>query len=690
MMKIKCGSIVFLFVLLALSVQSQTSPAKPNIIFILTDDLGYGDIGVFYQNFRKKTGNRSEPWFATPHLDQMANDGVMLTDHYCGAPVCAPSRASLLSGLSQGQANVRDNQFDKALADDFTLGNVLQKAGYRTAAIGKWGLQGEGKGPDWPAHPLKRGFDYFYGYMRHKDGHEHYPKEAIYRNKATVWEDYNDATSPLDKCYTGDLWTAAAKKWIWEEQKSKQPFFLYLAYDLPHAALELPTGPYPTGGGSNGGMRWLGTPGHMINTANSTPDSWIDPLYINATWDHDHSPLTAEQPWPETYKRYATVVSRIDQQVGDLLKLLKDLKIDKSTMVIFTSDNGPSNESYLPAMQVPNNPDFFNSFGPFDGIKRDVWEGGVRVPALVTWPGKFVAGSKVSAPSAFYDWLPTLVSAAGFSAPAFSDGQSLMPLLTGQVKNQNRKVYIEYFEKGNTPGYADFDSSHRKRMRNQMQLLRFNDTLAIRYNILRASDDFEIYQINKDPQQLTNLALSDYKTQQQEYFKNNVLQLRRSDSSAKRPYDTALIAADATGIKSNTIKKEVSWKFYKGNYLWLPDVNNLQPDATGSASQLSAVKFKKNEEGIVYYEGFFNAILDGAYEFKLETSVPFIMKMHEGNLFSLDFSFEKNRKYRTTIYLKKGLHPFRLYARKGKGAVDLFSVSYQSPETTNYIPITSN
>lgn len=675
-MKFKNTSVVFLFVLFALSVQSQTPIAKPNIIFILTDDLGYGDVGVFYQNLRQLNNNRSEPWFITPNLDKMAKDGVMLTDHYCAAPVCAPSRASLLSGLSQGQANVRDNQFDKALADNYTLGNVLQKAGYRTAAIGKWGLQGDGDGPDWPAHPLKRGFDYFYGYMHHRDGHEHYPKEAIYRNKATVWENYKDATSPLDKCYTGDLWTAAAKKWIQQEQNNKQPFFLYLAYDLPHAALELPTGPYPKGKGINAGIQWLGTPGHMINTANGTPDSWIDPLYINATWDHDKSPLTVEQPWPETYKRYATIVSRLDQYVGDLYALLKELKIDQNTMVVFTSDNGPSNESYLPASQVPNNPDFFNSFGPFDGIKRDVWEGGVREPTLVTWPGRFAADSKVATPSAFYDWLPTLAEAAGFPAPAFSDGQSILPLLTGQVKNQNRKVYIEYFEAGKTPGYSDFDSSHRRRVRNQMQMLRINDTLAIRYNILHASDDFEIYQINNDPQQKINLALSADLSLQQDFFKNKVLQMRQSDTSAKRPYDTDLITSP---IKFGPLKNGFSWKFYRGNFLWLPDVNKLQPDATGNTSKFSDIKLKPKEEGVIYCEGFFNAITDGEYVFKLETNVPLIMKMYDINIFNQDFSFTKGKTYETTIHLKKGLHPFRIYAHKKIGDEHLFNVSYKSP-----------
>jgi arylsulfatase A-like enzyme len=552
----------------------------------------------------------------------------------------------------------------------------LQKAGYRTAAIGKWGLQGEGDGPDWPAHPLKRGFDYFYGYMHHRDGHEHYPKEAIYRNKAIVWEDYKDATSPLDKCYTGDLWTAAAKKWIQQEQNNKQPFFLYLAYDLPHAALELPTGPYPQGKGLNGGIQWLGTAAHMINTANGTPDSWIDPLYINATWDHDKSPLTVEQPWPETYKRYATIVSRLDQYVGDLYALLKELKIDQNTMVVFTSDNGPSNESYLPASQVPNNPDFFNSFGPFDGIKRDVWEGGVREPTLATWPGRFAAGSKVATPSAFYDWLPTLAEAAGFPAPAFTDGQSMLPLLTGQVKNQNRNVYIEYFEAGKTPAYNDFDSSHRRRVRNQMQMLRINDTLAIRYNIQHASDDFEIYQINNDPQQITNLALSADLSLQQDFFKNKVLQMRQSDSSAKRPYDNDLITSP---IKFGRFKNGLSWKFYRGNFLWLPDVNNLKPNATGNASKLVNIKLKPKDEGVIYYEGFFNAITDGEYVFNLETNVPLIMKMYEINIFNQDFSFTNGKTYETTIHLKKGYHPFRIYAHKKIGDEHLFNVSYKSP-----------
>ena len=175
----------------------------------------------------------------------MANNGVQLPQQYCAAPVCAPSRASLLLGQSQGHANVRDNQFDKALEDNYTLGSVMQKAGYATVAIGKWGLQGkDNKAPNWTAHPLNRGFDYFLGYIRHKDGHEHYPKEGVYDGAKEVWENRTNIAAELDKCYTTDLWTAAAKKWITNHEKGKdaqKPFFMYLAYDTPHAALELPT-----------------------------------------------------------------------------------------------------------------------------------------------------------------------------------------------------------------------------------------------------------------------------------------------------------------------------------------------------------------------------------------------------------------------------------------------------------------
>ena len=386
---------VFLFfVVLLLSINSFAQQ-KPNIIFILTDDLGYGDIGVFFQNQRKSSGDPSKPFELTPNIDGLARRGAQLTQQYCNAPVCAPSRASLLTGVNQGNAHVRDNQFDKALEENHTIATVLKKAGYATIAIGKWGLQGEKEeGPYWPAHPLKRGFDHYFGYMRHSDGHEHYPVEGLYRGKKEVWEDYTNVSAGLQKCYTTDLWTAYAKKWIikHEQAQAGQPFFMYLAYDAPHAVLELPAQSFPEGKGLHGGLQWLNQPGHMINTASGTIDSYIYPEYQNATYDHDSNKATAEVPWPGTYKRYATATRRIDDAVGDVLQLLKDLNIENNTLVIFTSDNGPSIESYLPASFVPNHPTFFGSYGPFDGIKRDCWEGGVRMPTIACWPKQIPQG----------------------------------------------------------------------------------------------------------------------------------------------------------------------------------------------------------------------------------------------------------------------------------------------------------
>ena len=474
---------------------------KPNIILIFTDDLGYGDLGVTYQNKLAALQNSALPSAKTPNIDKLTSEGVLMPQQYCAAPVCAPSRGSLLTGLSQGHANVRDNQFDKALADNHTLGTVLKAAGYTTAAFGKWGLQGRGDGPDWPAHPRKRGFDYYYGYIRHGDGHEHYPKEGIYRGSKEVYENYTNVADGLDKCYTADLWTAAAKRWIVEQKQSQdknKPFFVYLAYDTPHAVLELPTQAYPEGGGLNGGLQWLGEKGRMINTASGEVDSYIYPEYANATWDDDNNPVTPEVPWPDVYKRYATDTRRIDDAVGDLVQLLKDLEIDNNTLIVFASDNGPSRESYL---EENYSPEFFHSYADFDGIKRDCLEGGIRVPVLAWWPGKIPAGSVIETPSISYDWLPTFAAVAGIPAPANTDGVSLLPSLTGNGNQKESSIYIEYFQNGVTPRYGDFAAEHQGRRRKQMQMIRLGDLVGLRYNIQSHNDEFEIYDIKNDPGQ---------------------------------------------------------------------------------------------------------------------------------------------------------------------------------------------
>ena len=392
---------------------------RPNIIFILTDDLGYGDLGVLFQNARAA----GMPKEATPNLDIFAAEGMQLRQQYCPAPVCAPSRASFLLGVHQGHANVRDQQYDKALDNNHTLGTVLREAGYATAVIGKWGLGGDDLGgttpADWPAYPTKRGFDYFFGYERHADGHDHYPKEAPYSpNSKECYDQSNNITPILDKCYTTDLFTARAKKWITDQHNSQpnQPFFLYLAYDTPHSVYELPTIAYPTGGGATGGLQWLGAAGHMINTASGTVDSYFFPDYANATYDDDNNPATPQVPWPEVFQRYATSVRRIDDAVGDLKQLLQDLALDTNTLVIFTSDNGPTTEDAL-NLSVTYAANFFDNFGPFDGVKRDTWEGGIRMPTFVRWPGRVPAGTTNMTPSQFHDWMPTFTDLAGLPVP---------------------------------------------------------------------------------------------------------------------------------------------------------------------------------------------------------------------------------------------------------------------------------
>ncbi|WP_198440093.1 sulfatase-like hydrolase/transferase [Pareuzebyella sediminis] len=665
-------------------VRSQSEgKSKPNILFIFTDDLGYGDIGVLYQNERKKRDDRSKPWTSTPHLDAMAREGAILTNHYAAAPVCAPSRASLLSGLSQGHANVRNNQFDKAIANNHTLGNVLQKAGYATSAIGKWGLQGDKRWSRndgaWIGRPTLRGFDYFYGYMRHVDGHEHYPVEGLYRGKKEVWENEKEVSDGLDKSYTGDLWTAAAKKWITNQvQNDPKPFFMFLAYDTPHAVLELPTQAYPEGGGLKGGVQWNGKKGHMINTASGVPDSYIHPDYANATYDHDRNETTPEIPWPDTYKRYATSVRRIDDAVGDLLQLLKDLDIDEQTMVVFSSDNGPSKESYLPDPYVPNTPDFFDSFGPFDGIKRDVLEGGVRVPLLIRWPEHIPPNSKVNTPSISYDWLPTFAEAAGLPAPANSDGVTLLPALTGKGVQEKGLVYVEYFQNGKTPEYKEFSQKNRARSRKQMQLIRTGNLLGLRYDITSADDDFEIYDILNDTHQMRDLGTQSAMDSLQRWMKERVLQVRRSDTSAVRPYDDELIPASRVEVVSEGLE----WKTYQGDYPWLPKLNALEPVEKGFFSAYENFAFHTKPQNLFLIRGYLKVPEDGEYTFTFRTNEKAFLRLHDLILFDADYGYKSNQILKSQVKLKKGLHPIRLILQNKNHLEKPFKLEWEGPNLT--------
>lgn len=648
--------------------------AAPNILFILTDDLGYGDVGVFFQNARKARGVRAEPWHLTPQIDTLAGQGVQLPQYYCPAPVCAPSRASLLLGVHQGHANVRDNQFDKALEDNHTLGTVLKRAGYATVAVGKWGLQGRGGNPAaWPAYPTKRGFDDYFGYVRHADGHEHYPKEGLYGKPKEVWENDQEISFQLDKCYTTDLFTARAKKWIVQHHASNpgQPFFMYLAYDTPHAVIELPTQAYPTGGGANGGLQWLGTPGHMINTASGTIDSYYHPDYAKATWDDDKNPATPEVAWPEVYKRYATAVQRIDDCVGDLMVLLKQLQIETNTLVVFTSDNGPSRESYLPQAYEP---DFFGGFGPFDGIKRDTWEGGIRVGALVRWPARIQAGQVSSLACSAYDWMATFADVAGVPAPARSDGVSLVPALTGQGTQRTPMVYVEYFEGGKTPDYTAFAPAHRGRRRKQMQVLRQGDYQGVRYDVNSATNDFEIYNVVADPQETNNLALQPEFASLEQQMKARVLQVRRPDAGARRPYDLAPVPASSDKAGSNG---KLDFATFAGNWPWVPEFAALSASRRGRVAGLDLSVRPRDENFGIAFSGFITVPTEGEYTFYLKNDSGALFRMHEATVIDDDFR-HTGGEVSGSIRLQAGRHPFRLYYRHASGP-RLLSLDYSGP-----------
>jgi len=636
----------------------------PNILFILADDQGYGDLGSFFQHTR--SADRSKPFELSPHTDQMAREGMMLTQYYVAAPICAPSRASLMLGVSQGHANVRDNEFDKALDDNYTLPGTLRELGYSTAIIGKWGLEGNDKydlnGYLWPAHPLKRGFDYYFGYMRHSDGHEHYPKEALYRkywaeNGKAVWQGYTNVTAGLDKCYTADLWTAAAKRYIVDHVRGKEkdkPFFLYLAYETPHAVQELPTQAYPAGGGLHGGMQWLGRPGHMISTASGTPDSYVYPEYAGALYDDDGNPSTPMVHWPSTYQRYATANRRLDDAVGDVLQLLKDLRIDSNTIVVYTSDNGPSNESYLPEDRFPpNKPTFFRSFGPFEGIKADTWEGGVRVPAIVRWPGHVAGGKVLTLPSIAYDWAPTFIDLSGLPAPERMDGVSLLPALTGRGVQREPTVYIEYMNEGKTPSYPVFSASHRGRVRGQTQLLRVGDYVGVRYDIQKASDPFEIYNVLRDPAERENLAGRDSMRALEGFFERRVLELHHPGVGSPRPYDNEAVPAVAASVVPGA-----DWTFYRGPFLWIPQVAGLKPAAVGHGEDLSLVDTAVG--GVTVYSGYIAVPADGEYSFYLTCDTKAFLRIHDIQVIDADYGYPGGLPRTGTIVLKKGLHPFRL------------------------------
>ncbi|MGH8021122.1 MAG: arylsulfatase [Opitutaceae bacterium] len=374
---------------------------KPNLVFILADDLGYGDLGCFGQEE-----------IATPHLDRMAAEGTRFTQAYAGSTVCAPSRCVLMTGLHTGHATVRANQRPGMTsgyfldADDITIARILQDAGYATAAIGKWGLGMPGI--EATGLPERQGFDYFFGYLNQSHAHNSYPSH-LFRNTTrvnlpnTVPDEQPNGTGVSDNkaVFAQDLFIDEALRFL--RTPRDEPFFLYFAPTLPHANNE------------------------------SRPFGLEIPNYG----------FYEGRDWPEAKKAFAAMVSRLDHDVGRILEALRDPGLAENTLVIFSSDNGPHKEGGA-------DPELFNSSGAFQGHKRSLHEGGIRAPTIAWQPGVVPAGRTSDAIWYFPDVLPTFAAAAGVEPPRELDGVNVLPTFHGETQPElsERLLYWEFHERG--------------------------------------------------------------------------------------------------------------------------------------------------------------------------------------------------------------------------------------------------
>lgn len=610
--------------------------APPNIIFVLADDLGYGDLGCFHQD------TKPGPRFDTPAIDALAAGGMRLTHHYAASPVCAPSRASFLLGRHQGHCSLRGNVLTVPLEDNLNVARMLKSQGYYTAHLGKYGLAGKKKAKTHPGHPNLRGFDYFLGYLFHGDPSEHYPRNGTTDMNAFVYENFEKIEDAHADLYTPDLWTARAKKIIVDETEHnpERPFFLYLAYDTPHRKLQAPPAAYPAGGGIRGGLQWTGPPAYC-NTAAGKPeniDAWIHPDLASQNWSADN-------------KRHAAMIRRIDTAIGDIVQTLKDLGIAKNTLVVFTSDNGPHAEG-------GQNPRFFESYGHMDGIKRDLWEAGIRVPAVAWRPGMIAPGSETAFPSGLWDWMPTFADLAGAVPPASCDGVSLLPSLTGTGAQRDRGyLYFEFKGPRTTPNWIQFENSRRGRPRGEMQAVRIGDFMGVRTEVVSPKDRFEIYDVVRDPKETKNLdGTSSRFNRLQLNMQNMAMRVRRPGGNKVRPYDSAPLPAIGAPTQPG-----LTYRLYQGVWPWLPDFDALTESRSGVSENIDIT----GDAGIAYH-GYISVPDEGTYTFFITSESGAYLWLHEARIIEDDYHHDGTVQT-GRVNLKRGLHPFRLYARRASG-----------------------
>jgi arylsulfatase len=446
-------AVAALGVSIPLSASAAIREKQPNIVLIVADDLGYAELGCYGQR-----------WIKTPRLDELASQGVRFTQFYCGAPVCAPSRCVLMTGKHSGHAAIRNNHNPSGLkelrakyqweypgqqplpADEMTVAELLQAHGYATGAIGKWGLGQVGTTGD----PRSQGFDLFYGYYCQAHAHNHYPK-FLWRNANKEQLPGNDDTR-TGETYAQDRFAAEAVRFIREAAAADKPFFLYLPLIISHASIQV-------------------------------PDAALEPYegkIPETPYKHTGHYFQHRAP----HAGYAAMVSYLDRDVGRIVDLINELGLAENTLILFTSDNGPTHDRVGGA-----DSDFFASSGPLRGRKGSVYEGGIRVPLIARWTGRIPAGRESDHVAAFWDMLPTLCKIAQVDVPENVDGISFAPTLFGNARQpEHEYLYWEF------PGYQ------------VQQAVRAGNWKAVRSGLNQRDSQFELYDLGADIGETRNVA----------------------------------------------------------------------------------------------------------------------------------------------------------------------------------------
>jgi len=424
---------------------------KPNIIYILADDLGFGDLGVYGQDK-----------IETPNIDRLAASGMLFRNHYTGSTVCAPSRSALLTGLHTGHTPIRGNkelipEGQEAMPDSiFTIGKMMKQAGYATGAFGKWGLGFVETSGD----PINQGFDTFFGYNCQRIAHRYYP-EYLWENQEKYYLEGNDWEN--QEVYAQDI--IHDKTMAFLEANKEKPFFMFVPLVAPHAELAVPDDEifhkYRKKFGEE--QPFVGGEGADYGSENIVIAKYQSQLYPRAT--------------------YAAMVERIDRYVGEILDKVEEMGLTENTVILFASDNGPHREG-------GNDPDFFNSNGDYRGYKRDLYEGGIRTPFIVKWPGIIAAGTENDHISAFWDVLPTLAEIIGFGDLPKIDGISFLPSLQQKDQKEHDYLYWEFVEQGGK------------------QAIRKGDWKVVKLNAKNPKETkLELYNLKDDPSEKIDLAL---------------------------------------------------------------------------------------------------------------------------------------------------------------------------------------